>query len=79
MIPNIITRSIQFMELNGSVPLEGWGLFAINETDLEVQKLDDSDKLKSDDEALQLAKKRGLKFEDFKNQYKLTGFGSILL
>lgn len=67
------------MELNGSVPLEGWGLFAINETDLEVQKLDDSDKLKSDDEALQLAKKRGLKFEDFKNQYKLTGFGSILL
>lgn len=42
-------------------PLEGWGIFRV-ENHLEVQKLDDSNKLSSDDEAKKLAEKRGIEF-----------------
>lgn len=60
-IPNSWFTRNYGLELDGSCPLEGWGIFLV-ENHLEVQKLDDSSKLSSDDEAKKLAEKRGIEF-----------------
>ena len=64
------TRNYGLM-LDGTHPTEGWGIFKVNDH-LEVQKIDEEDKLKSDDEALVLAKKKGIKFKNPNNIYEVT-------
>lgn len=49
------------LNLNGQHPTEGWGIFKVD-NHLEVQKIDEENKLSSDVEAMALAKKKGIRF-----------------
>jgi hypothetical protein len=58
--PSWFTR-MNGLNLNGQHPTEGWGIFKVGDH-LEVQKIDEENKLSSDDDALALAKKKGIRF-----------------
>jgi hypothetical protein len=49
------------LNLNGQHPTEGWGIFRVDDH-LEVQKIDEDKILSSDEDALKLAKRKGIKF-----------------
>lgn len=70
-IPNSWFTRNYGLELDGSCPTEGWGIFRVHDH-LEVQKLDNSDLLKSDDEAKALAVKKGIEFPFSDNPFKVN-------
>jgi hypothetical protein len=64
----------------GLHPTEGWGVFYnTGNKRNEVQRIDEQNKLSSDDEAKALAMKAGFEFNDYDFPYAITNGGQYLI
>ena len=69
----------KFGLVNGLHPTDGWGIFWNTEKNVhEVQRIDEQEILKDDDEALELAHKAGVKTDNPDNPYEVTGGEGML-